>query len=172
MKWHEILTASFGVRWNPEGKDLSYHEDMKLWVDELKETVYGWKNASSDQINDELCKVLRYVSNMEPMLRADQSQKSAKYNCRDVRVWVYRYRGRSRPRKHVQYVSGVTMFATRLKRTIAGLLLESKHLEAKALAEQPFYPENPTGNMQYDPPHVYTDEERSDVISFLEDQRP
>lgn len=163
MKWYDILEASFGVRWTG-----NYSSDMKKWTDELKDTVGGWKNASKDQINDEMCAALRYVSDMEPIPRADDSQKSSKYNCRDVRVWVYSYRERRKQTASPLYVSGVTSFSERLKRYILELLEDNRVFVAEGIANQPFYPENPDGLVQY--AHTYTTEEREDVLAFFKER--
>jgi hypothetical protein len=101
------------------------------------------------------------------MPRADPAQRSSKYNCRDVKVWVYRYRESSRRNKVVKYVSGVTKFAESLKRYVAVLVGDGKIEEAKGMVDQPFYPENPCGFVKYSTPHIYTQEERDDVSTFL-----
>lgn len=79
MKWYELLMALFGTQVNPA--------QARVWEDELRQMKTG---------NEEICETLRFIAGLDYTPRVDKERKTAKYNLRDLRLWVYIYRKNKR----------------------------------------------------------------------------
>jgi len=164
--WKNILAADFGLgsKW--------IETESNSWAERLKESVYGWRYASGDQINEELCNALLYASTLDYTPRADKERKTAPYNVRDVRLWVHLYR-----KTHVSIKDSKESVSTpevteRVKYHIARLFNDGLFGEAWQVSERPdgvVHVYNDLVN-RFDRPFVkYSAAEKSELDEFCRD---
>lgn len=137
-QWNQKLKMYFNI-------GLSATEAI-AWFCELRATVTGWKSEDglgdptkgekAKRINQELCEVIRYVSELDTVPRKQDGGRKdykGKPNVKDLRLWVWIYRKESQGSAGTGYRIN-QRYVNCIKDTIQQLINDGRLIDAAIVA--------------------------------------